>query len=83
MGDAAVRPGWSRTDATLVQAEWTRTFHEAVAGFVPSPGARMRARAAQIRRYGADGEGLYGRLLRGGVADDLGEAVRELDGFPR
>ncbi|MGW3345785.1 hypothetical protein ACWDA3_20940 [Nonomuraea rubra] len=31
MGDAAVWPGWSRTDATLVQvAEWTRAFHEAV-----------------------------------------------------
>ncbi|MFC7106432.1 phosphotransferase [Nonomuraea rubra] len=186
MGDAAVWPGWSRTDATLVQvAEWTRAFHEAVADFVPSPGARwrtgvpwtpgtvvvhndatpfnaawhegrltgffdwdfagpatigsdvawmahawvplyarrvtalegftdfdarparlrlfldaygwsggtdsvikeiqarMRARAAQIRRYGAGGEGLYGRLLRGGVADDLDEAIRELDDFPR
>lgn len=45
--------------------------------------ARMSARAARIRRYGAGGEGLYGRLLRSGVADDLDQAVRELEDFPR
>lgn len=45
--------------------------------------ARMRVRAAQIRRLGASGEGLYARLLRGGVADDLDQAIHELHDFPR
>lgn len=45
--------------------------------------ARTRARADVIRRRGATGEGLYERLLRRGVADDLDQAVRELDDFPR
>ncbi|MEO3889402.1 phosphotransferase [Nonomuraea sp. B5E05] len=45
--------------------------------------AQMRARAALIRRLGVTGDGLYARLLRRGVADDLDQAVRELDDFPR
>lgn len=40
--------------------------------------ARMRARAVDIRRLGAAGEGLYARLLRQGVADDMDRAAREL-----
>jgi hypothetical protein len=40
---------------------------------------RMRVRAEEIRRRGALDEALYGRLLRGGVADDMELAVRELD----
>lgn len=33
------------------------------------------------RRVAAAGDGLYARLLRDGVADDVDEAVRELDDF--
>ncbi|TMR96492.1 phosphotransferase [Nonomuraea basaltis] len=45
--------------------------------------AGMRVRAAQIRRLGVTGDGLYVRLLQRGVADDLDQAVRELDDFFR
>jgi hypothetical protein len=45
--------------------------------------AGMRVRAATIRRLGVDDDGLYLKLLQRGVADDLDEAVRELDGFFR
>jgi aminoglycoside phosphotransferase len=43
--------------------------------------AQMAERAALIRRLGHAGEGLYARLLRRGVADELDQAVRELDEF--
>ncbi|TDE20043.1 aminoglycoside phosphotransferase family protein [Nonomuraea mesophila] len=43
--------------------------------------AQMSARARLIRRLGVTGDGLYARLLRRGVADDLDQAVRELDDF--
>ncbi|MEW9549034.1 phosphotransferase [Nonomuraea sp. NPDC050783] len=43
---------------------------------------RMTERAARIRRLGPAGDPLHARLLRQGVADDLDEAVGELDGFP-
>ncbi|WP_043618942.1 phosphotransferase [Nonomuraea candida] len=45
--------------------------------------ARMRVRVAQIRRYGVSGDGLYAKLLRRGVADDVDVAIRELDEFLR
>ncbi|MFI6901716.1 phosphotransferase [Nonomuraea sp. NPDC050394] len=41
--------------------------------------ARMSARAREIRRFGAGGEALYRRLLSQGVADDMDQAVRELE----
>ncbi|MET8992621.1 phosphotransferase [Nonomuraea wenchangensis] len=43
---------------------------------------RLAERAARIRRLGAAGEPLHARLLCQGVADDLDQAVGELEGFP-
>ncbi|SEG88337.1 Phosphotransferase enzyme family protein [Nonomuraea solani] len=43
--------------------------------------AQLRERAALIRRLGPTDTGLFARLLRRGVADDLDQAVRDLDGF--
>ncbi|GAA2209614.1 hypothetical protein GCM10009850_050730 [Nonomuraea monospora] len=44
---------------------------------------QMAERAARIRRLGHTGEGLYGRLLRCGVAEELDAGVRELNEFSR
>ena len=44
VGSALPWPGWTHDPATLVQvARWLRTYHDAVAGFVPPAGARWRA----------------------------------------
>lgn len=43
VGERSVMPEWTRTDDTLVQvAHWLRSYHEAVADFVPSADARWR-----------------------------------------
>ncbi|WP_188197427.1 phosphotransferase [Nonomuraea sp. SYSU D8015] len=76
-GDFASRP--ARLRLFLDVYGWTGN-PEAI---IKEVQASMRARAATIRRLGVTGDGLYVRLLRRGVADDLDEAVRELDDFFR
>jgi hypothetical protein len=65
------RPAWVHADDTLDQvARWMRAYRQAVADFVPPPGAVWR------------GGGTWSPRLQG-VADALDRAIAELASFPR
>ncbi|MET7333187.1 phosphotransferase [Nonomuraea sp. NPDC005650] len=72
-GDLAARPERLRL---FLDAYGWRGHPEKI---VREAQVRMRARAGQIRRYGRGPDELYMRLFERGVADDLDQAVRELD----
>ncbi len=75
--DFAARP--RRLDRFLRSYGWTGTTGE----FLTVMTARIQAHADGIRDRAAGGEEAFGRLLRQGVPDVLGEAIAELDSFPR
>ena len=45
--------------------------------------ARVRAHADAIHDQAAAGDQAFGRLMRQGIPDALGEAIAELASFPR
>lgn len=75
--DFAARPG--RLDRFLGTYGWSG----GTADFLDVVRERVRAHADGVRRLAANGDPVFGRLLRQGVCDDLDRALVELATFPR
>jgi hypothetical protein len=75
--DFAARPG--RLDRFLGIYGWSGSTGE----FLDVVEARVKAHADGIRDRAAAGDEAFGRLLREGIPDALGQAVAELASFPR
>jgi Phosphotransferase enzyme family len=75
--DFAARPG--RLARFLGIYGWSGTTEE----FLEVVEARVKAHADGIRERAAAGEEAFGRLLREGIPDALGQALAELASFPR